>query len=297
MHYPAYLYEGKTLPSAILHGMKNAALLLALRMSGYQFVLTLHDSGAHDFPWRAWERLYMTALVQCADLTATLSEAGAELLFVGFGRATGTRIARHCVYASDGFSAERRRSKREELGISGNERVCLLFGSVKQYKGYDSVVRIVMGMGSEAPTLLCAGKGMTGVAAEAEGAGLRTIVLDRFISEEETAALMDAADFGALPYRRILHSGTAMLFASRSCPVVAPRIGVFADHAREYRIGIYYDADSEDGLRDAVREAAKSGREAFADSFLPFFADHRPEDEAAALQALYRELSGKKMFS
>jgi len=296
MHYPAYLYEGKTLPGAVMHGVRNAALLLALRVAGYRFVLTLHDSGAHDYPWRRWERCCLTALVQCADLTATLSEEGGRQLFDTFGRAQGVRIARHCLYPGDGGSAERRDTVRAEFGIAANETVFLLYGSVKPYKGYDRFVRVCSGLGNQAPTLLCAGRGMTRLAADAERAGLRAIAVDRFISEEETAGFMDAADFGALPYERILHSGTAMLYASHACPVIAPRIGVFIEHERDYGVGMYYDPGSDEDLRRVIRDASARGREAFAGAFDVFFSDHRPEDEAAALLALYREVSGKEIL-
>ncbi|MBE0642864.1 MAG: oligosaccharide flippase family protein [Bacteroidetes bacterium] len=292
MHYPAYLYEGKTLPAAVAHGIKNGVLLLLLRARGFRFVLTLHDSGAHDFPWRRWERFYLTVLIQSADTVTTLSEAGRHLIFNAFGRAQESRLARHCTYETEGFSDRRRQAKREELGLSERECVFLLFGSVKPYKGYDAFIRICAEMGSEAPTLLCAGKGMTQITGDAERAGIRVVSLDRFISSEHIAALMDAADFGVLPYRRILHSGTAMLYASHECPVLAPRMGAFVEQERAYRIGVYYNPESVADIQRAIREACETGRGGFREGFPAFFTDHRCEDEADAFTQVYRELSG-----
>ncbi|MFA6235192.1 MAG: hypothetical protein WC824_13540, partial [Bacteroidota bacterium] len=143
----------------------------------------------------------------------------------------------------------------------------------------------------------CAGKGMAQLTADPADDGVRTVILDRFIDPEELAALMDAADFGVLPYRRILHSGTAMLFASHSCPVLAPRMGVFIEHERDYRIGLYYDPSSSEDLRRAIRQVMEFGREPFASSFTAFHSDHRCEDEAKVMEEVYRSLSGKEVLS
>lgn len=296
MHYPLYLYEGKSLPHAIWRGLRNGIVLAVLRVLGYRFVLTLHDSGAHDFPYRRWERLYLTLLCQSADRVTTLSETGMQLLSETFGRSHGTHLARHCLYDVPAFSLSRRRRKRAELGIPDDAFVLLLFGKVKPYKGFDTVLRSCTEMGEDAPTLLCAGKGMAALAREYTRAEMRTFVFDRYIGEEETAALMDAADFGVLPYRRILHSGTAMLFASHRCPVIAPRLGMFTEYERAYDIGVYYDASSVEGLKTALRAARQAGRESFAPAFTVFHAEHSCAEEAAVLERVYRELSGEKVL-
>jgi O-antigen/teichoic acid export membrane protein len=304
MHYPVYLYEGESLARAVKQGLRNGAILVALRALGFRFVFTLHDSGAHDFPYRRWELFYLTVLCQSADVITTLSEEGRRLLFTFFGRSQGVRVARHCSYEPASFSEQRRRTKREELGISADEQVFLLFGNVKPYKGYDMFVRSCEAAAAERTdpdarrvTLLCAGKGMAQFAADTALGNARRIILDRFIDQEEISALMDAADFGALPYRRILHSGTAMLYASHACPVIAPRMGVFIDHQRDYNIGLYYNPDSMDDLEAVINRAIELGRNDFASSFPAFHSDHRLEDEAQAMQEVYRSLSGKKVLS
>ncbi|MBR9977367.1 MAG: oligosaccharide flippase family protein [Bacteroidetes bacterium] len=296
MHYPMYLYEGRSLAHAIWRGLRNGIVLTLLRVLGYRFVLTLHDSGAHDFPFRRWERLYLTLLCQAADRVTTLSETGAKMLFVAFGRCHGTQVARHCLYEVPECSLSRRLRKRAELGIPDDAFVILLFGKVRPYKGFDTVLRVCADLGNDAPAVLCAGKGMDALVREHARAKPRTFVFDRYIGTEETAALMDAADFGILPYRRILHSGSAMLFASHCCPVIAPRLGVFTEHERKYDIGVYYDSSSVEGLKTALRFAREAGRESFASSFAAFHADHSCAEEAAVIERVYRELSGEKVF-
>ncbi len=296
MHYPAYLYAGGTLPAALLRGLRSAMLLAALRALGFRFVFTLHDEGAHDFPFRRWERCFLTALFQGADLATTLSNEGERLLFAVHGRTWNVRVVRHCIYEVPPFSEQRRRTKREELGIADDALVILLFGTVKPYKGYDDFIRICDELREPSLLLVCAGRGMTQLVGHAMRGGLRTVVIDRFVSDDECAALMDAADFGALPYRRILHSGTAMLYASHGCPVIAPRMGAFIEQEREYRIGLYYDPASTADLERAIRQAVALGRQHFTPAFPEFHAAHRPEDEAEAMREVYRMLSGKEVL-
>jgi beta-1,4-mannosyltransferase len=295
MHYPAYLYSGGTLAAALRRGLRSAVLLAILRMSGFRFIFTLHDLGAHDFPFRRWERCFLTMLFQGADRATTLSNEGERLLFTVYGRAQVVKVVRHCMYDVPPYSMQRRRAKRDELGIADDACVVLLFGTVKPYKGYDDFIRICDAMREPALLLVCAGSGMTQLAASTTRGGVRTVVIDRFIGDGESAALMDAADFGALPYRRILHSGTAMLYASHGCPVIAPRMGGFIEQEREYRIGLYYDPASTGDLERAIRQAVALGRQHFTPSFSGFHAAHRCEDEANAFLDVYRELSGEEV--
>lgn len=297
MHYPQHLYDGSSLPRAMLRGARSAVLLLLLRLSGYRFVFTLHDEGAHDFRWRRWERLSLTLLLHAADRVTTLSDAGRRMLFEKFGYAGRITVAEHCTYEVPTFSRRRRDEKRGELGIPSDEKTILLFGTVKPYKGYGDFLHACAAMHGVAMTVICAGKGMGELAKGLSRQGLRIVTLDRFIGDEETAALMDAADYGALPYRRILHSGTAMLFASHGCPVLAPRMGCFTDHEKDHYIGLYYTPSDQADLRRVILEAVRGSRDDFTASFTSFHATHSAENEALALLGLYREISGKEMPS
>ncbi|MFZ1728636.1 MAG: oligosaccharide flippase family protein [Bacteroidota bacterium] len=343
IHYPVFLYEGESIVRAVLRGLRSGLTLLLLRSMGLRFVFTLHDSGAHDFPHRRWERMYLTALCQAADAVTTLSEEGRRQLFAVFGRSQAVFVARHCSYELVDFSEQQRKMKREELGIAADECVFLLFGSLKPYKGYDNFVRACREITGIRIVLVCAGKGMAAFGPESvheraefcdpetlnetlESCGpetvpggtmfsvpdhahdqaesiqsvrapglTRTVILDRFIDAAEASALMDASDFGALPYRRILHSGTAILFASHACPVIAPRMGVFIEQERAYSIGLYYEPDSQEAMTEAIRAAAERGRKPFAASFTAFHTDHRLESEAQVMLQVYRSLSGEEV--
>jgi beta-1,4-mannosyltransferase len=300
IHYPLFLYEGSTLLAAVLRGLRSGVLLLALRLGGHRIVCTLHDGAAHDFPFRRWERAFLTILTQAADRVTTMSEAGQRLLFEEFGRAGYIHVARHCVYDVPAFSPERRRRWRAEHGAGEEETIMLLFGTVKAYKGFvdvmDACAELCTSLEGRPLTLICAGRGMRELTGGMAIPGLRLITMDHFIGEEERTELMDAADFGVLPYRHILHSGTAMLFASHCCPVIAPRTGVFEEHERDFRIGLYYEPADHDDLRRTFVEAVILGRRAFAGYFADFHAAHRRSDEVHTFLELYTEFSGEEMF-
>ncbi|MBR9973964.1 MAG: oligosaccharide flippase family protein [Bacteroidetes bacterium] len=297
IHYPQFIYEGVGIGSAITRSMCRLATLLLLRAFGHRVVITLHDNGGHDYPHRRWERFVLTLIIHSADAVTTLSREGGRVLFEEYGYSPDVWVAPHCVYRVEPFDTERRRNWRTENGCTDADIVILLYGTVKPYKGFDSFVKAACEAADVPLTLVCAGAGMAAVSegrtrAGRTRAGLRIITLDRYIGEEETATLMDAADFGALPYRRILHSGTAMLFVSHGCPVIAPKMGVFLDHEREYRIGLYYDPRTPADLQRVLRESVTRPRQEFADAMSHFRLYHCLENERDAMLDVYRDVAG-----
>lgn len=293
IHYPQFLYEGSNLPAAIGRGIWRVFQLLMLRVLGVRLVLTVHDHGGHEYTHRWWEGCVLTFLIHSADAITTLSEEAGRLLFEDYGCSRDVTIARHCVYRVAESDLERRRRWRMSHGISDDEVVILLYGTVRPYKGFDMLMQAALDAADLPLTLVCAGRGMAGVTEDRARPGLRILTFDRFVDAEETATLMDAADYGALPYRKILHSGTAMLFASHGCPVIAPRMGVFLDHEKDHAVGRYYDPHDPTDLRRVLREAADIPRDAYAAAFDAFRAAHREEDEARALLEVYRRLAGE----
>lgn len=292
IHFPQFIYEGAGLATAVARSTRRLASLALLRAFGHRLVFTLHDHGGHDYPHRRWERFVLTTLIHSADAVTTLSREGSRVLFEDYGYSPEIRIAAHCIYRVAAFDPDRRRRWREEYGLTDADLVILLYGTVRPYKGFDIFVDAACEATDLPLTLICAGSGMAAMKEGRGRAGLRVITLDRYIDEGETAALMDAADFGALPYRRILHSGTAMLFASHGCPVIAPRIGIFRDHAKEFSIGLYYDQAAPADLQRVLREAAGLRRERFSVAMDSFQRSHRPEAEAQAFLEVYRRLTG-----
>ena len=77
------------------------------------------------------------------------------------------------------------------------------------------------------------------------------------LPEEELSRTLRAADAVVLPFRDILTSGSAILALSHGRPVIAPAMGCLPE-TLPGDATILYDPDARDGLRDALRTAARA---------------------------------------
>jgi glycosyltransferase involved in cell wall biosynthesis len=113
----------------------------------------------------------------------------------------------------------------------------LLFGRIKEYKGADVLVRAAAAM---RPDILqkcqirIVGKPFMDLAplqreVEAAGVAAHVSIEPRFVAETEVGQLLSSADIIALPYREIDASGVLMSCLTAGVPVVASRIGLFAE--------------------------------------------------------------------
>jgi glycosyltransferase involved in cell wall biosynthesis len=129
----------------------------------------------------------------------------------------------------------------------------LLFGRIKPYKGADILVRAAAAMRPEVVRqckIRIIGKpfmDLEPLEREIREADISEYVRiePRFVAESEVGQLLAATDIIALPYREIDASGVLMSCLSAGVPVVASRIGLFAEmlvdgkHGRLINVGDY----------------------------------------------------------
>ncbi|MDT8323687.1 MAG: oligosaccharide flippase family protein [Bacteroidota bacterium] len=286
LHFPVFCYQADSLPASMLRGSKYLILLAILRVTGMRLVVSLHDAGAHDFPHRRWEAVFLAALFQSADLAITYSSRGAVLLEQRYGRQSRIAVLPHALYRP--FPATRsREALRAEMKIPQARTVLLLFGTRRPYKGFDDVVAALRdGPGGEV-TLLLAGKDMAPLAERCAEAGIDVRLREGWLSQEVLADCIAAADYGVLPYRRILHSGSAMYLLSHGCPVIVPDRGVFPEYMAACDIGFMYRGGDVDDLARALAAARGRTRESFSQEIRRFAGAHGVEHAAAMLAAAY----------
>jgi beta-1,4-mannosyltransferase len=292
LHFPALLYDGGSLPASVLRGAKYFLILSFLRLRGFTFLLTMHDDRAHAYDHRRFERFYLFLLVQSAEIVITLSQAGAEMLRDRFARDSGVFITPHPVYApadiGSGENISRQRQEaRKHFMLNEHDKVLLMFGTKASYKGYDNALETLKQLGAPI-SLICAGRGMASLPLESLPTDIRLILLDQRLDDVAAARCFLAADYCLLPYRHILHSGTAMLAATYSCPIIAPRTGVFRDIEAQHAIAVLYDAGEKSALADAIRAAIEIPRPTYAESFREFRNSHSREiARDTTIQAYY----------
>ena len=116
--------------------------------------------------------------------------------------------------------------------------VAVLPGLIRPYKGVDVMLAAwphVRGLAPDA-TLVVAGRPMMDLAGlETDQAGV--VLLPRFLSDPELAALLRRADVVVLPYRRIDNSGVLAAALAFGAPLVLSDVGGFGELHRRDGVG------------------------------------------------------------
>ncbi len=289
LHFPIFCYRAGTLPGSVLRGCKYLLMLAFMRVAGMRLVISLHDAGAHDFPYRRWEGVFLASLFQSADLAVTYSGRGASMLEESYGRLSRIAVLPHAMYRPVPASRSRE-ALRGELDIPPGRTVLLLFGSRQPYKGFDDVADALRGGKAGEVTLVLAGRDMAPLAQRCREAGIDVRLRDGWLAPDALADLIATADYGVLPYRRILHSGSAMYLLSHDCPVIVPDRGVFPEYFAAHDIGFMYRGGDIADFTRIIEAARKRTRESFLPEIRRFADVHRVEDAAAALAGAYGQL-------
>ncbi|HTR80098.1 MAG TPA: oligosaccharide flippase family protein [Bacteroidota bacterium] len=267
-HFVHRVYNSK---SAFVSFFKAVRFLLGIvlcRFCGIKVVWTCHNERAHDFAHRKVEKFFLASLAILSDEIISLSLKGKELLWHAYGRSEEVWFTPHPHYRGmypDSVTVDLARRK---LGIRRNEVMFLFFGKVFLYKGVSELVEIFRRWKPGVPVRLfivgefCDAKLENEIRDNASDDERITIV-NRHIPEDETQLYLRSADFGVLPFREILHSGTAMLFSSFECPIIVPDLGWFPEIFERHRIGIMYDHLSSDGLKNALESSLTRTRAEF----------------------------------
>lgn len=119
------------------------------------------------------------------------------------------------------------------------ERGHILFiGRLSPYKGVDVLLDAMLSVFAEYPSekLIIAGRSINGYEPDqrlVDAHGGRTIVLNRYIPNEELVELITTAKFVVCPYVEATQSGVVMTAFALHTPVLATDTGAFAEYIRE----------------------------------------------------------------
>ncbi len=270
-HFIIRVYDHRSALIAFLKAVRFLAGLAICRLTGMKVIWTFHDDRAHDFSHRNVESFFLSAMAAMSDSIITLSMKGSKILWERFGRDENVIFTPHPSYKgmySDAITASH---ARQQLGVHKNEKVYLFFGKVLPYKGVSDLLFEFRNWNPEIPArLVLAGEfrdaHMKHEAEDAAAHDKRILVIDKHIADDDVQLYMRAADFGVLPYREILHSGTAMLFAAFDVPIIAPNRGWFPEIFQRYNVGIMYDDGEKSGLHNTLQESLRREKEQYAEA-------------------------------
>jgi len=287
MHFPAFIYASPNHFASCFRAAKYLCMMACFTLAGMRLFVTFHDERAHDFTRSRFEYIVLLLLITMADRVLTLSKTASGILETRFGRSSGVSMTPHPVYTGAYPDELCRDTARHRLNIDENERVLLMFGNNKAYKGYGDAIACLSTFQDTHCTLLCVGTGMSSLATDTLPSNITCIVVDGHIPIEDVQLYMRASDYALLPYRSILHSGSAMLCATFELPIIAPRMGVFNDIASMYDIGLMYSVEKHCGMLDALRIALGTSPRAFAAELRRFKEHHSLRSASEATVEAY----------
>jgi len=245
--------------------------------TGSELIWTVHNVLPHDNAHPAAGRRLHQALADRARVVHVLTEG--TVAAIGDEYALPAERIRYIPHASyrgvygEPLPAAEARSR---LGVAEGATAVLFFGQLRPYKGLDLLGDAVLERhrSGQRLHLLLAGRprqdgAVDELIARLREAGVPVTAEPRFIGEDEVATWFSAADVVALPYTRILNSGTALLAAGYGVPVVVTRSpGIDAEYGDQRWVRIVDGERIEGGLSAALadewylapesREAARS---------------------------------------
>jgi glycosyltransferase involved in cell wall biosynthesis len=224
-------------------------------------VLTVHDSAPFNGnPRSKLQAAGAISIMSSFDRLIVHTEAAAERL-----RSYGIAPERVCRIAHGPLEGGAVPVKRADRAADAPVTV-LLFGRIKHYKGTDVLLRAAGAMRKDllARTRIhVVGQPFIDLAPLHElvaSAGIADYVQiePRFVSDQEVAELLGAADIVALPYREIDASGVLMTAISAGVPIVATRVGLFAELLQDGRHGRLVDVEDHTALARALEALVES---------------------------------------
>ncbi|MGA7160095.1 MAG: oligosaccharide flippase family protein [Bacteroidota bacterium] len=293
-HFVHRVYEHKSYLNSLFKAARFLTALALCRIGGVRVVWTYHNERAHEFAHRKLERIFLSAFAIMNDEIISLSLKGKELLWDSFGRSEAISFTPHPNYRGlypDSISPN---LARKRLGIKRSDMVYLFFGKVLPYKGVSELVDVFRNWNPKISVRLFIVGEICDVAlrAEIQKCALndsRITIVNQYISENETQLYMRSADFGILPFREILHSGTAMLFSSFDCPIIVPNLGWFPEIFEHHNIGIMYDHASANGMTNALELSLDQSRSEYQHAIRQFCAERTLAQAVESTAKVYED--------
>jgi glycosyltransferase involved in cell wall biosynthesis len=239
LHWPELLFLSTHRPwQARARIMAFSRLIRRARRQGTRLVWTVHNDGAHEERSTPGARAALDRmLARQVDAVFSLSAAGDQAARARLGDAVPVFRTRHGDYRDAYAFRSDRDAARAELGVEPNARLVVAVGQVRPYKNLDVLADVARR--SLDPDLRVAIAGApdgeaTTDAVERAAAGDPRIRLDlAHLDDHRLATWLAAADLVALPYKRILNSGSALLALSAHRPVLVPAIGAMPELATD----------------------------------------------------------------
>jgi len=229
----------------------NPIVCLASRILRKPVVYTVHDPEAHPgVPLTIRVADWLTT--RMADALIVLTSEGRRALESKGLETQKVHLIPHPIYSV----LRRGRDTRPR-----SEKMALYFGRLEPYKGLDVLAGAFALVRRELKgwRLVIAGGGTPPAAlSDAPTSGIE--LLNRYLPDEEVAALMERARFVVLPYTSASQSGVIAMAYAFGRPVIATDVGGLAEMVVHGRTGVLVPPRDVRALAAAMRSLARDGR-------------------------------------
>jgi beta-1,4-mannosyltransferase len=212
-----------------------AALVLLAKVRGTRIVWTVHNLEGHARRHPGLERSFMRWFAGKLDGVVCLSENGKAAVQERYPalRVRPAAVVPLGHYVGGYPNHVGPVAARLLLDISRRTRVIAFVGRIQPYKNVTALVEQFRALDDQDARLVIAGEPATEelereLVRTAEG-DLRIRLFLQDVADEELQVFLNAADLVALPYERILNSGSALLSLSFGRPVLVPAGGAMED--------------------------------------------------------------------
>lgn len=240
LHHPDTVVYPRSAVRSFIGTVLFWLLLQSARCRRIRIVWTVHDLDNNDglHPWlEAWFwRFYLPHV----DAFICLTRASIQLARQRFTPLQGKPgfVIEHGHYRDAYPNVMSRQKARATLGLSSSARVVLQFGLIRPFKNVPHLIDTFKALEDPDLVLLVAGNPYDArmeheVRQRAEGCPNVRMDL-HWIAPEEVQKYFAACDLVALPYRRYLNSGAAMLALTFARPVLMPDSGTMREQQKTF---------------------------------------------------------------
>lgn len=234
LHWPDHVLSRGLRPR--IRAFSVLAAIAFVRLRGTLLFYTAHNLTPHAGHDTRFYRWFMRRFDRMVDELIVMSKAGRlDLIAERPQLATVPwHHIRHGHFKELISPVPGRAEARRQLGLEPDRKLVVFVGQVRAYKGVPELIDATVHLDAD---VLIAGRCVEPELAQelhtAASQDPRLKLFLRYLSNDDLAFVLAAADVVVLPYRRILNSGSTLLAISARRPVVVPATPSFLELASE----------------------------------------------------------------
>jgi glycosyltransferase involved in cell wall biosynthesis len=286
LHWLSNYIRFEDYPRKLFYTLKLLLDLRLLRAKGVRIVWTVHNLVSHEARYARLEKWTSRKVAGFADGLIVHSESARRAASETYGiPPEAFTVIPHGHYQSVYEEPPSRTDARNqlELPVEKDAPVVLCFGFMRPYKGIEDLIRAWKRIAKTSNAhLVIAGKAIDEnylqQLEDLAGDDPSIRLIEGYVDPAMVPVYFAAADVAALPFRKILTSGSLLLALGFGKPVIVPRVALTEEVLEGCPSFYFVPGSGDQGLENALREALATelpgAREAVLERARSFDWDH-----------------------